>query len=72
MTIENKEKNFSELSTIKDGIVNKELDISTLPSLEIKDLLEILDWSNEREKKIIIDLCRIISVRGDTKLITGE
>jgi hypothetical protein len=72
MTIDKKQHSFSELNKLKDQIVKRDFEISSLSSLEIKDLLEILDWSKEREKKVIIDLCRIISVRGDTKIITGE
>ena len=69
------EQNFNkntELSKTKQMILSRELDSNSLSSIEIKGLLEVLDWSSETEKRVIIDLCRIISVRGDAGLITGE
>ncbi len=70
MTIEN--KLYNDVRLIKQKIISRELDLSNLDSIKIKELLEILDWSVESEKRIIVDLCRIVSVRGDSNLITGE
>ena len=62
----------NKIQRIKSELLNKEKEISSLPSDTIKNLLDYLDWSIENEKRIIINLCREMTKRGDLNIITGE
>lgn len=62
----------NEARILKNKIISNSINLTHLKSAQIKDLFEVLDWSIVSEKRIIIDLCKIVSSRGETSLITGK
>lgn len=61
----------SNLMQLKNQLISNEIDGNNLPSGTIRELMDVLDWTIEPEKRIIIYLCKIVSKRGDIDTLTN-